>query len=99
MDDKDNTPMTDCELVLNYLRDGQWHNIIDMHIALKPNARNWACRSRVSDLRSMGHIIDRRIGKNGQAEYRLIKCSNESAIKTMYDRSGQSQMVFREEQI
>ena len=65
--------MTDCELILNYLSDGQWHNGITMSKDLKPNCINWAYRSRISNLRQKGFVIERRLGENGCAEYHLVK--------------------------
>ena len=68
--------MTDSELILNILADGEWHNVITIMKQGKPGAINWAVRSRVSDLkkklRPEGYDIDSRIGENGQAEYMLI---------------------------
>ena len=78
--------MTDCALILSYLksRPGQWVNVIQIMADLKPNARNWAVRSRISDinrrrvskefLRALtGYYIKGRIGANGCEDYRLIK--------------------------
>jgi len=64
--------MSDCSLILNYLSDGQWHNVIQIMEALKPGARNWAVRSRISNLKEKGHVIEKRIGENGCADYRLV---------------------------
>ena len=64
--------MTDCEIILQILKDYQWHNIIEIMKQGKPFSVNWAVRSRVSDLKKRGCIIESRIGKNGQAEYKLL---------------------------
>lgn len=64
--------MSDCSLILGYLQDHEWHNGITMSKDLKPNCINWAYRSRISNLKEKGHIIDHRIGENGCAEYKLI---------------------------
>ena len=65
--------MTDCALILDYLADGQWHNIIQMTKDLKPGCTNWAGRSRISDLILKKKFnIESRIGFNGCSDYRLI---------------------------
>ncbi len=72
--------MTDCDLIYEYLKDHQWHNVVDMCLSLKPNAVNWAVRSRISNLnKSFQKIeppeeeIESKIDTNGQSKYKLIK--------------------------
>ena len=83
--------MTDCELILSYLKDGKWHNGISMSLALKPNSVSWAYRSRISELRKKGYKIESRIGENGCAEYRLITAPDEPVFTV--DESGQSSFL------
>jgi len=64
--------MTDCEIILKILSDGEWHNIIEICYRGKPQAINWAVRSRISNLKQKGYNIISKIGKNRQGEYRLI---------------------------
>jgi len=71
--------MTDCALVFDYLasRPG-WHCVVDMMRFLKPDAVNWALRSRVSDLNrkfakeGLPYKIESRLGESGCADYRLV---------------------------
>lgn len=48
---------TDCWLVLQVLKDLKSHHIQDICASCKPGAVNWACRSRISNLRDMGYNI------------------------------------------
>jgi len=66
---------TDCELILDYLKfKKDWCNVIDIMSDLKPTSRNWAVRSRISDLIKKGYNIESRISEiNRCAEYRLNK--------------------------
>ena len=65
--------MTHCEIILNILKDCQWHHIIEICNKGKPGAINWAVRSRISDLKKSGYTIESRIAKDGQAEYKLVQ--------------------------
>ena len=82
--------MTDCEIILQILRDGRPHNVIEIMQKAKPGAINFACRSRVSDLKKKGHNIISWIGENRQAVYQLLP-----AIK--YDEIGQGLLIEKEE--
>lgn len=62
---------SDCDIILKYIIDEEWHNTIDAQRTLKPNCINWAFRSRISDLKKKGYFIESRIGENGCAEYQL----------------------------
>ena len=63
--------MSDSSDILAYLqRYPGWNNAIKIMQDLRPGQIAWALRSRVSDLRRKGHIIDSRIGSNGMAEYK-----------------------------
>ncbi len=64
--------LSDCNLILNYLKDGEWHNAAVIMSDLKPGCYAWALRSRISNLRQRGYIIESRIGYNKLAEYRII---------------------------
>lgn len=68
---------TDVELVYNVLKDGAVHNVIDICYICKPKAINWACRSRISDLKKklipLGKTIKMDIDKvNGCANYQIV---------------------------
>ena len=69
------TKITDCELIYNVLKDGQWHNAVDICLICKPNAVNWALRSRISDLKKKlrKNMVDikSKIDTNGCAKYRF----------------------------
>ena len=73
--------MSDCFLLFDYFRSHpEWNNTIDIQLNLKPNAVNWAMRSRISDMNrfwlkkhKLDFFIESRLGKNGCAEYRLVK--------------------------
>ena len=64
--------MSHCDLILNALRDGQWHTTADLYRA---TGGFLILHSRISDLRRRGHIIDGRHvpGRSGADgyEYRL----------------------------
>jgi len=78
--------MTNCEMILKVLKDGQWHHVLNIIQAVKPGAVNFACRSRISDLKKKGHSIERRIAADGQAEYRLKE--------TAYNIDDKGQYIF-----
>ena len=63
--------ISDCNLILTYLSDCQWHNAIEIAKALKPGCINWALRSRISNLKQKHWDIESRLGYNRMAEYRL----------------------------
>jgi len=48
---------TDCELILDVLKDLRPHHIQEIFDKCKPNARNWAIKSRISNLRAKGYDI------------------------------------------
>jgi len=64
--------MTDCEIILQILSDFKWHNVIEIMQRAKPGCINFACRSRISDLKKKGYQIESEIDTNGQARYRLL---------------------------
>jgi hypothetical protein len=63
--------MTDAEIILNILSDGNYHNILEIIHRAKPCCINFAARSRISDLRKKGYSIESEIDTNGCAKYRL----------------------------
>lgn len=64
---------THCEIILNALKDYQWHNVIEIMQNGFPRCLNVAIRSRISNLKQKGYEIESRIDDNRQAAYRLIK--------------------------
>lgn len=65
--------MTHCELVLEALRDGEWHTTADIY---KATGGFMILHSRVSDLRKRGHNVEGRhvpgmTGADGY-QYRLL---------------------------
>ena len=38
--------------IFEILKDGAWHSTRDLYDRVKPGGFNWACRSRISDLRA-----------------------------------------------
>jgi len=69
---------THCYIIYDILLDGLWHNVIDMMMVKDSMwlvTRNWAIRSRISDLnrklKPLGYLIESRLGINRQGEYRL----------------------------
>ena len=72
--------MTDNELLFDFLYShfDEWWNVIDISRILKHNCVNWAIRSRRSDLnkrfivKKEPYYIERRLGENGCAEYKLV---------------------------
>src|SRR3990167_3900037 len=70
--------MTDSDLILSYLqRYPGWQNAARMMKDMKPGCVGWAMRSRISDLNKKlpqeGLMIESRIGKDGMAEYKLVR--------------------------
>lgn len=64
---------SDCDKVLNLLKDGNWWNVLDIMRIIKPGCINWACRSRISELNSRGYnIVSRKSKENKCFEYRLV---------------------------
>jgi hypothetical protein len=43
--------MTDSQLIMDILMDGQPHHVLEIIQRCKPGAVNWAVRSRISDIR------------------------------------------------
>ena len=81
---------TDCYLILNVLRDFKEHHVLEIFLRCKPDAKNWAARSRISDLRDKGYDIRSRTAPDGQAIYKLIKDS-----RMLRNLEGE-QMTFEE---
>ena len=70
--------MSDSALILDYLqRYPGWQNAARMMKDMKPGCFGWAMRSRISDLNKKlpqeGLMIESRIGKDGMAEYKLVR--------------------------
>ncbi len=68
--------MRDTDAILSVLSDGKPHHIQELYDRIKPGRCNWACRSRISELRrklapSKKAIVSR-ISSDGQAIYQLI---------------------------
>lgn len=73
---------TDNYLVASILSDGNWHNAVDiMRLKDRPETgfvcRNFAVRSRVSDIKKIiqqyDFTIDSEIDFNGCAKYRIVE--------------------------
>lgn len=80
--------MTDCELVLKILSDGQFHNILEIMQRAKPGCINFAARSRISDLKRKGYQIESELDTNGCAKYRLLLVN-----APRYDSNGQAVLL------
>ena len=72
--------MTDCKIILDLLSDGKWWNVIDLMHTAKPGAINFACRSRIADLRKKGFHIISEIAENGCAKYRWVQKSEQGIL-------------------
>jgi len=71
--------MRDKDIILKILKDNQWHNVLEIMHRGKPGAIGWAVRSRISDLKRDGHMIESVLDKNGMAKYMLRRQNENTA--------------------
>ena len=97
---------TDCELIMEVLKDGQPHHAVEICERCKPGRVNWTLRSRVSNLRLLKHenIINLREAQENVTgipvpEYiiqRYGRKDKEAVYQLLPDHVTQTQMNFTE---